>query len=64
MFKDDCTKEWAVNSTDLDKKVSPAAPGCLTKDSTQTGVVTFRDVCTNEWAMNTQDQLAQASQAR
>ena len=64
MFRDTCTKEWAINSTDVDKKVASAATTCLTKDRNQTGVVTFRDSCTREWAMNTRDQLAQAPQAR
>ena len=63
MFRDVCTKEWAINSTDVAKKVAPAPQACLTKDSnTDSGVVTFRDTCTKEWAMNTRDQLAQNPQ--
>ncbi len=57
MFRDVCTKEWAVNATDVAKKV-PASRACLTKDINDNGVVLFRDVCTKEWAMNTRDQPA------
>jgi hypothetical protein len=63
-FSDVCTKEWAINSTDVDKKATAAATTCLTKHSDQNGIVMFRDTCTHEWAMNTPDQLAQAPQAR
>jgi hypothetical protein len=58
MFRDVCTKEWAVNATDVAKKV-PAPRACLTKDINDNGVVLFRDVCTKEWAMNTRDQPGQ-----
>ena len=57
MFRDVCTKEWAVNSTDVTNKVA-ASPDCLTKESNNS-VVTFRDTCTNEWAMNTTQRQAQ-----
>lgn len=64
-FQDTCTKEWAVNSTDVEKKtVTPATTACLTKESSQSGVIMFRDTCTNEWAMNTLDKLADASASR
>lgn len=63
-FRDTCTKEWAINATDVTKKVTPAAATCLTKDTDQNGVVMFRDTCTREWAMNTPDQMAQDPQAR
>ncbi len=63
MFRDVCTKEWAINSTDVAKKV-PAPRACLTKDSGDNGVVTFRDICTKEWAMNTRDQPGQPGQPR
>jgi hypothetical protein len=51
LFKDSCTKEWAINSTHavnhrLDRK-------CLRKSRQPDGVVMFQDVCTGEWAMNT-----------
>ena len=55
MFKDTCSREWAVNSTTVGRKVA-AAPSCLTKETSRNGVVMFRDVCTSEWAMNTIDQ--------
>jgi hypothetical protein len=61
-FRDICTNEWAINSTDVVKKVSSFAPNCLTKDSNQSGIVMFKDTCTNEWAMNTSDQ--QTAQVR
>jgi len=63
-FKDTCTNEWAVNSTEVDTK-SAVVRTCLTKDN-QNGIVMFKDVCTNEWAMNTSTQPAkiQAAQAR
>lgn len=64
MFRDSCTKEWAINATDVTKKVTPVAATCLSKDTDQNGVVMFRDTCTKEWAMNTPDQMAQAPQAR
>jgi hypothetical protein len=61
-FRDICTNEWAINSTDVEKKVSSFALSCLTKDNSQNGVVMFKDTCTNEWAMNTVDQ--QTAQVR
>jgi hypothetical protein len=59
MFRDTCTKEWAVNSTEVATKASAVAPTCLRKENNQGGVIMFRDACTNEWAMNTLDQLAE-----
>jgi hypothetical protein len=57
MFKDTCTKEWAINATHVSK---PAALGtsrtCLSKDVHGDGVVMFKDDCTKEWAMNTVGQ--------
>lgn len=61
-FRDVCTNEWAINSTDVVNKASPGASSCLTKDSSQSGIVMFKDTCTNEWAMNTADQ--QTAQVR
>jgi len=64
LFKDVCTKEWAVNSTTIDRPVTAAtARACLTKESPADGVVLFKDVCSNEWAMNPPEQ-AEAPQAR
>jgi hypothetical protein len=62
LFKDTCTSEWAINSTDVDSKGSSVVRTCLTKDNNPNGVVVFKDICTNEWAMNTVDQ--QAAQTR
>jgi hypothetical protein len=61
-FRDVCTNEWAINSTDVVNKTTTAASSCLTKDSSQSGIVMFKDTCTNEWAMNTVDQ--QTAQVR
>ncbi len=64
LFKDTCTKEWAINSTHVDYKGSTVGRTCLIKEGPQNGVVMFKDTCTNEWAMNTVDQQAQTAQAR
>jgi hypothetical protein len=64
MFRDTCANEWAINSTEVERKVTRPTAACLTKDTNETGVVTFRDTCTREWAMNTPDQMAQSPQAR
>jgi hypothetical protein len=51
LFKDGCTKEWAINSTSV---AGQRVDGkCLTKVRHPDGVVMFRDICTGEWAMNT-----------
>jgi hypothetical protein len=65
MFKDTCTKEWAINSTTANGQAA-SSPGraCLTKENHPDGVVMFRDGCTNEWAMNTTGQLAELPQAQ
>jgi hypothetical protein len=64
LFKDVCTKEWAVNSTTIDRPVTSAtARACLTKENPANGVVLFKDICSNEWAMNPPEQ-AEAPQAR
>jgi hypothetical protein len=55
LFKDTCTKEWAMNSTTFAGR-APGSGECLTKDSLDNGAVMFRDTCTNEWAMNTSQQ--------
>lgn len=61
MFKDTCSKEWAINATHISK---PAVTGtsrtCLSKEQHRNGVVMFRDACTKEWAMNTAEQHAEA----
>jgi hypothetical protein len=59
-FSDTCTKEWAINSTNVETKTSKVDQACLTKENNQNGVVMFKDTCTGEWAMNTADQFAQA----
>lgn len=59
LFKDVCTQEWAMNSTNVSNKLSAVGRSCLTKDNPQNGVIMFKDVCTQEWAMNTVDQVAQ-----
>jgi hypothetical protein len=61
LFKDVCTKEWAINSTSVaghrvDRK-------CLRKSRHPDGVVMFKDICTDEWAMNTKE-LAQRTEPR
>jgi len=62
MFRDVCTNEWAINSTDVKK--SSAGRACLTKSADQSGIVMFKDTCTNEWAMNTSGQQSQPPQTR
>jgi hypothetical protein len=64
LFRDLCSREWAVNSTDVGNKITPAGQGCLVKDGNSRGVVTFTDTCTGEWAMNTREQMAQNPPAR
>ena len=56
LFKDVCTQEWAMNSTNVSSKVSAVGRSCLTKDNTQDGIILFKDVCTQEWAMNRVEQ--------
>ena len=56
LFKDVCTQEWAMNSTNVSNKLSAVGRSCLTKDNAQDGVILFKDVCTQEWAMNTVEQ--------
>jgi hypothetical protein len=63
LFKDVCTKEWAMNSTSATDQVGSASRrGCMTKEYPQAGVVFFRDTCTNEWAMNPPQQQVQIPQ--
>jgi hypothetical protein len=56
LFKDVCTQEWAMNSTNVSNKLSVVGRSCLTKDNAQDGVILFKDVCTQEWAMNKVEQ--------
>jgi hypothetical protein len=56
LFKDVCTQEWAMNSTNVSNKLSAVGRSCLIKDNAQDGVIMFKDVCTQEWAMNTVEQ--------
>jgi hypothetical protein len=52
MFKDVCTKEWALHASNVAAEAATASPArCLTKEYPGTGTVLFKDVCTNEWAM-------------
>ena len=64
LFKDVCTKEWAMNSTSVPSQpVSQTNSACLTKEYPRADIVLFKDTCTNEWAMNPPpEQQAQASQ--
>ena len=56
LFKDVCTQEWAMNSTNVSNRLSAVGRSCLTKDNAQDGIIVFKDVCTQEWAMNTVEQ--------
>jgi hypothetical protein len=58
LFKDACTKEWAINSTGVASRTANNR-NCLTKDSRENGFVMFKDICTNEWAMNTLERKAE-----
>jgi hypothetical protein len=61
LFKDICTKEWAMNSTTIARPVTSAtARDCLTKENLANGAVLFKDVCSAEWAMNPPEQPGQA----
>jgi hypothetical protein len=61
MFKDTCSKEWAINTTHISNPtVTGASRTCLSKEQHRNGVVMFRDACTKEWAMNTAEQHAEA----
>jgi hypothetical protein len=51
MFRDECSQEWAINTTSVSVQAA-AKPACLAKEKPQNDVVLFRDLCTNEWAMN------------
>ncbi len=64
LFRDVCTKEWAMNSTTL--TAQPVNRACLVKEYPQSGVVLFKDTCTNEWARNPEQQAQgpDASQPR
>jgi hypothetical protein len=62
LFKDVCTKEWAINSTSVAGQ--RAGGKCLTKVTHPDGVVMFRDVCTEEWAMNTTELARQRTAPR
>src|ERR1700693_2921083 len=51
LFKDTCTRQWAINSTAVTTHKPPGRT-CLRKEVSDDGIVIFRDTCTNEWAMN------------
>jgi hypothetical protein len=57
LFKDTCTKQWAINSTTVARH-KPAGRACLSKEVSDDGIVIFRDTCTNEWAMNSSQNPA------
>jgi hypothetical protein len=60
LFKDTCTKEWAVNTATQLRPVTAAnARACLTKENLAGGVVLFQDICSGEWAKNPLDQQAE-----
>jgi hypothetical protein len=50
LFKDSCTKEWAINSTPVSDHAVDRK--CLRKTLHPDGIVVFRNYCTEEWAMN------------
>jgi hypothetical protein len=53
LFKDLCTKEWAMIPTNITPQTASASnAACLSKEYLQAGVVLFKDACTNEMAMN------------
>ena len=62
LFKDACTKEWAINSTSVAGQRTGGK--CLTKVTHPDGVVMFRDICTDEWAMNTTEFARQRTVPR
>jgi len=49
VFKDTCTKEWAMGEAAQTRFVNP---GCIRKQYVEGDKVKFTDVCTKEWAMN------------
>ena len=57
LFKDTCTKQWAINSTTVARH-KPAGRACLSKEVSDDGIVIFRDTCTSEWAMNSSQNPA------
>ena len=65
LFKDTCSKDWAMNSTTQSRPVTAAtARTCLAKENLAADVVLFRDLCSGEWAKNPPDQQAEAPAAR
>lgn len=62
LFKDTCTKEWAMGEASPTRGVNV---GCLRKEYVDGGAVKFSDVCTKEWATNTpSEQQAKAPAAQ
>jgi hypothetical protein len=57
LFKDACTKQWAINSTTVARH-KPAGRACLSKEVSDDGIVIFRDTCTSEWAMSSSQNPA------
>ena len=62
MFRDVCTKEWAINTTTEARPVNAAtARTCLLKENLAGSAVLFRDLCSGEWAKNPRDQQAEGA---
>ena len=57
LFKDTCTKQWAINSTTVASH-KPGGRACLSKEVSDDGIVIFRDTCTSEWAMSSSQNPA------
>lgn len=65
LFRDVCSKEWAMNNTTESRPLNDArARACLTKDSLAGGTLLFRDNCSGEWAKNPPDRQAEAPASR
>ena len=58
LFKDTCTKEWAMGTAAPTHAVVAA---CLRKEYVEGEKVLFKDICTKEWAMNPPVQRAVTS---
>ena len=58
LFKDTCTKEWAIGTAAPTHAVVAA---CLRKEYVEGEKVLFKDICTKEWAMNPPAQRAVTS---
>jgi len=64
LFRDICSKEWAVSATSVEKPVTTTtARRCLTKENLANDTILFKDVCTGEMAMNPPAKEDDKSQA-